>query len=342
MPKQVMVTGVRRVECVDIPALPEPGEGQIKVQTLYSGISAGTEMHAFRNADRDTRQYDNDRRLFLERNAPLGYPRKTGYENVGKVLSVGPGVPSLSPGDIVFGYANHVTEYVRPTTRIYKLPAGLEPKQGVFTALLGVAYNAILDARILLGETVAVFGMGVIGQLVIQLARKNGAQQIMAVDLEKSRLEKARLSGADVVLNPRDTPDVALAIRDLTENRGADVVIECSGSTLALQEAIRTACFQGRVIVVSYYMGEAKGLFLGEEFHFNRIRLISSQANGVNPELYPRWDAERKTRQAVARLPEMKLDHLISHEFPIEQAPKAYALLDKAPKETMQVIFTYP
>lgn len=341
MQKQVTFTSVRKAEFLNIPDLPDPREGQVKVRTLYSGISAGTEMHHFRKKDRDTRRYDSERCLFLECEQPLEYPRVTGYENAGTVLKTGGGGEDLKPGDLVFGYVNHVTEYVRSATSVHKLPERIEPKHGIFVALLGVAYNAILDARILLGETVVVFGLGVIGQFLIQLAHKAGAKQVIVVDLENNRLEKAKISGADVVLNPRIIKDVALAVRDYTENRGADVVIESSGSTFALQEAIRTACFQGRVIVVSYYMGAAKGLYLGEEFHFNRIRLISSQANGVNPELHPRWDSDRKIRAALTILPEMKVAHLISHEIPAAEAQKAYDLVDKATSETMQVILTY-
>ncbi|UKI29828.1 MAG: zinc-binding alcohol dehydrogenase [Lentisphaeria bacterium] len=140
-------------------------------------------------------------------------------------------------------------------------------------------------------------------------------------------------------MNPAKIEDVALEIRSLTENRGADVVIEASGSVAALQSAIRTVGFQGRVIVVSFLAGKADALYLGDEFHHNRIRLISSQASGVNPGLYPRWTPERKFKAALAMLPSLKLDHLISHEFTFEQAAEAYRLCDESPDQTMQVIF---
>jgi 2-desacetyl-2-hydroxyethyl bacteriochlorophyllide A dehydrogenase len=315
----------------------------VRIQTLYSGISHGTEMTTYRGTSPFYgKRFDPRARLFLAAETPdWDYPVPSGYENVGQVVELGSDVAGLALDDVVFTYSYHQTRVVADERVAYRLPADLPPEHGLFVALLGVAYNAILDARILLGETVAIFGLGVIGQLLVQLCRLSGAGQIIAVDLIEKRLDHARGLGADVAINPRDAPDVALKARHLTGNRGPDVVIDCTGSAQALNEAIRTAAFQGTVVVVSFLAGEAHGLYLGDEFHHNRIRLVSSQAAGVNPALHPRWDWERKLRAALTILPRLNLDGLITHRFPFDQAARAYDVVDRCPEDTLQVILTY-
>ena len=343
IPKRVVFTGVRKAEYIGAGEIEALNDNEVMVQTLYSGISAGTELTWFRGRNPNLyKKWDPETRLFLKAEAPTqNYPQATGYENIGKVIAKGSRVRTLDVGEVVFSYWNHVSAYKMEERELFKLPKGVEPKHGVFIALGGVAFNGILDARIVPGESVAIFGMGVIGQIAVQLAEIAGAKTVIAVDLESRRLELAAQSGADVLINPRACDDVALKIRGLTGNRGADVVIEVSGAYPALQEAIRTACFQGRVIVVSFYTGEAKGLNLGEEFHVNRIRLISSQASGVNPELHPRWNDERKLQAFLGLFGKLKLSHLITHEFKVEACQMAFDLIDKHPQEAMQVVFVY-
>lgn len=341
MAKQIMFTGVRKVEVVEtFPELPLK-DNEVLVKALYTGISIGTERTIYRGtAPFYNKKFDESLHLFLSsEDCSFKYPLLYGYENIGVVSEIGNKVTKYHKGDIVGSYYPHISEYKCEEGALFMLPKNLEPQNGVFMALTGVAYNAILDAEILLGETVVIFGAGVVGQIIIQLAKLSGAEKVIMVDVSEHRLELAKQSGADLVINPKKTADVALEIRKLTDNRGADVVIEASGAVSALHEAIRTVCFQGRVVVVSFLAGEAKGLYLGDEFHHNRIRLISSQACGVNPFLYPRWTPERKFASALAILPKLKLAHLISHEFSYEQAPEAYALCDEKPDEAMQVIF---
>jgi 2-desacetyl-2-hydroxyethyl bacteriochlorophyllide A dehydrogenase len=342
MTRIMVFTGPRSVGFQDVEdAALKPN--QVRIQTVYTGISRGTEMAVYRGtAPHYVKHLDPATRLFLTTDTPTwSYPVSFGYENVGKAVEIGTEVKDVQLGELLFSHSAHLTHVVVDRTEAYKLAPSLPTEHGLFGALLGVAYNAILDARVLLGETVTIFGMGVIGLLLVQLCRWSGAAQVIAVDPLESRLAHAHRLGADTTLNPRTERDIALSVRELTENRGADVVIECSGYAEALNEAIRTAGFQGSVIVVSYLPGESRGLYLGEEYHHNRVRLISSQAAGVNPELHPRWTSERKLGAALRILPRLNLEGLITHRFPFEQAALAYELLDKAPDKALQVILTY-
>ena len=339
----VVFTGARSIgftEVEDPPLKPN----QVRIKTIYSGISRGTEMAVYRGtAPFYQKRFDPVTRLFLTGEEPdWRYPIPYGYENVGEVIELGAEVTNLRLGDRVFTYSPHQTHVVVDHGGAHRLPPGMKSENGLFLALLGVAYNAILDARILLGETVAIFGMGVVGLLLVQLCRRSGATRVIGVDLLESRLAHARRLGADVALNPSTGSDIALQVRQATENRGADVVIDCTGNAAALNEAIRTVGFQGTVVAVSFLPGEARGLHLGEEFHHNRIRLISSQGVGVNPELHPRWTSKRRLHAALEILPQLGLDGLITHRFPFDQAARAYEMVDQHPEETLQVILTYP
>ena len=134
-----------------------------------------------------------------------------------------------------------------------------------------IALNAVLDADIHVGETVAVFGQGVPGLLCAQLAARNGGD-VAVVDGIRRRLELAQRLGARHAIDfTAERP--AEAIKALTGGRGADVSIEISGAAAALNEAVRATAYSSRVVASGFIQGGADALLLGEEFHHNRIEL---------------------------------------------------------------------
>ena len=222
------------------------------------------------------------------------------------------------------------------------MPAGADAIQGIFSHIGAIALNGVHDGRVRIGETVAVFGLGVLGQIVAQAARQSGAQ-VIAVDLHEARLETARAHGAHITLNARQE-QVAEAIKALTDGRGADVCFEVSGSTLALNEAIRAAAYSARVVAMGFFQGEAQGLVLGEEFHHNRINVVCSQISGTDPELKYRWDKLRLWQSAIRLQAEGLLDlrSLITHTVPFERANELFATLDQTPDQVMQAVIEFP
>jgi threonine dehydrogenase-like Zn-dependent dehydrogenase len=251
---------------------------EVRLRTLYSGISAGTELTAYRESNPYlSKRWDPDRRLFLEGGASLRHPIEGwGYEEIGEVAEVGSEVSEVRPGEVVWGTWGH-----KSTTVVHeswatqrKLPLNLDPMVGIFSRIGAIALNAVLDADVHLGEYVAVFGLGVPGLIATQLARLNGGT-VIAVDGIDKRLELAKSLGAAHAIDfTKENP--AEVIKDLTENRGADVCIEISGSYRALHEAIRSTAYNSKVVSSGFYQGEGIGLSLGEEFHHNRINVISS------------------------------------------------------------------
>ncbi len=344
MGRLVRFTSPRVAEVIDFDDQPV-GAGEVRLDTLYSGISAGTELTAYRGSNPYLNsEWDPARRLFVPGDSTHSYPLDAwGYEEVGRVTAVGDGVDEDLMGKLVWGTWGHRSSIVRPAEWVRQrlMPAGSQPIAGIFAKIGAIALNAILDADIHVGETVVVFGAGVPGQIVSQLARLNGGR-VISVDLMPARRELARRLGASMVLDPA-ADNVAERVRAVTDNRGADVVIEMSGSYHALHEAVRSAAYSSRVVVGGFFQGQATPVRLGEEFHHNRISIVGSQISGVAPALQHRWNELRMSQTALEleRDGHLKLTDLITHSMPAEEAPAAFEMLDASPETALQVVLDY-
>lgn len=346
MGKGVVFTKPRTVEFESYEDLPL-GPHELRVRTLYSGISAGTEMTAYRGSNPYlSKQWDTKHRLFLSSEAPSQpYPLSGwGYEEVGEVIEVHPDVTTLKVGDIVYGTWGHRTHHIlqeeSASQRIK--PEGLDPILAIYSHLGPIALNGILDANIHVGETVAIFGLGVLGQIIAQLAKLNGAR-VYGVDMIEKRLNLSRELGAiEDGFNPRDGSP-AEKIKDLTNGRGADVTIEVTGSAKALHEAVRATAYSARVVALGFFQGEAQGLSLGEEFHHNRISLVCSQISNVDPALSYRWNRIRliHTIMDLQTQGSLNLRPVITHVIPFRQAAQAFQILDETPDQALQIVLDF-
>ena len=223
--------------------MPPPGPGEVRVRAIASALSQGTEMLVYRG------QVPADLPLDLPTLAgSFAFPIKYGYATVGRVVDAGPGVVEPAPGDTVFVHHPHQTVFVVPAGLPIRLPTGLDPLCGLFTANLEATVNVLLDMPLRLGETALVFGQGTVGLLLAQLLRRAGAGQVIGVDPLARRREVARAVGVDVALEPG--PDLPAQVRALTGGRGADVALEASGAGAALQAAIDAVADEGTVMVV--------------------------------------------------------------------------------------------
>ncbi len=331
--RALWLTGTKSVE-IRTEELPALGPDQVRVQSRLSGISHGTEMLVYRG------QAPVDLPLDLPTMAgSFAFPVKYGYAGTGEVEAVGANVESLHPGDLVFTFHPHQDRYVVPATMPVRLPEGTPVEAAVFLANLETAMNVMLDANIRFGETVVIFGQGVVGLLITMLARRSGAAQVIAVDPIAQRREHALESGASAVFSPDG--EFAGRIRNLTGGRGADVAIEVSGAPAALQQAMDCVTTQGTVVVASWYGTKPVSLLLGSAFHRGRLRVISSQVGMIDPALAPRWSYERRRELAVSLLTDLPLAGLITHRIPFSRAAEAYRLVDTQTSEVLQVVLDY-
>jgi threonine dehydrogenase-like Zn-dependent dehydrogenase len=241
----------------------------------------------------------------------------------------------------LYGTWGHRTHHIATAdyARDRLLPEGADPRIGIFSHIGAVALNGVHDAQIRIGDTVAVFGLGVPGQIVVQAGRRSGAT-VIAIDPDEGRRTIALRHGAQVVL---DAAGAAEHIKALTDSRGADACIEVSGAPPALAEAIRAVAYSGRVVAMGFFQGEVAGLRLGEEFHHNRVQLICSQISGVAAEASYRWSKPRLWRTAVELQHERVLDliPLISHVAPFADAPEMFSRLDAGEPGLLQAMLDF-
>jgi 2-desacetyl-2-hydroxyethyl bacteriochlorophyllide A dehydrogenase len=311
---------------------PSPEPGEVRIQTVVSAISHGTEMLVYRG------EVPTDLPLDLPTLAgDYAFPIKYGYASVGRVVDAG--VEHLSPGDLVFVHHPHQDAFVIPADLPVRLPEGIDPTIGLFFANLETALNVVLDTPLQLGETALVFGQGVVGLLVTQLLKLAGAGKVLAVEPLKKRRELALEVGADETFEPDE--DLRGPILAATAGRGADVAVEASSAGAALQAAVGAVATEGTVVVASWYGTRPVTLALGGHFHRGRVRLRSSQVGRIDPELGPRWDLARRTEAVLGLLPRLRLKELVSHQIHFEDAPEAYRLVDESPDEVVQVVLIY-
>jgi threonine dehydrogenase-like Zn-dependent dehydrogenase len=203
----------------------------------------------------------------------------------------------------------------------------------------------------------------------VQLARAAGADFVIAVDPIKSRRKLAMKFGADVAIDPRDGDgDAGLAIRRLTSpegwapanveaaagqrliggyserptqegNLGVDVAVEVSGRVQALHQAIRATRFGGTVCVVSFYGGDSTALRLGEEFHINRLQLVSVRAETLPMRDAPAWNLDRVVHVSLDWLTtgRLRADGIVTPIVPFEESVEAYRAIDERPHESIKL-----
>ena len=313
---------------------PAPGPGDVRVRTISSAISGGTEMLVYRGEAPEGMPLDLPTLA-----GGYGLPIKYGYAAVGYVLDTGSHVQRLSPGDPVFVHHPHQDFFTVPAHMPVRLPEGLDPRLGVYCANLETALNIVHDPPLRLGETALVFGQGVVGLLVTQLLKLSGAGAVLVVDPLERRRKLALAVGADAAFEPGE--GLEERFWEATGGRGADVAVEASGAGPALQAAIDGVAEEGTVVVASWYGAKPVSLSLGGHFHRGRVRLRSSQVGRLAPESGPRWDRDRRMEAVLNLLSRLRLEEMISHRISFHRAPEAYRLLDERPGEAVQVVLTY-
>lgn len=343
MSTEFVVTAPKKIEfrSYEEPAL-QPDE--VRVRSIVSGIKSGTELALYSGETPFlNQQFDPSLRLFRPASGKGLYPCNLGSWLVGVVVETGSAVRKFKAGDRVHGGLAHRPTNVCKEEVLYPLKAGVTSETALFTDPAIFALQAVHDAQIKVGDAVAVFGMGALGLLAVQIARMNGAEQVFAVDVLPSRLELARQLGADEALDA-SAVDAGLEIKQRTGGRGVDVAIEISGAYSALQAAIRAVHPGGLLVTASYFKGSGHQLSLGAEWHHNRLTLISSMPVwGMPHRSYPMWDLKRIESTALRLLESGRLvvEPFIGKRFPYTQAAEAYRFIDERPGDAVKVLLDY-
>jgi threonine dehydrogenase-like Zn-dependent dehydrogenase len=348
MPHELLLTEPRSIRLSPYDEQPV-AQDQVRAEAIVSGVSHGTELALYRGVSPfDGKRFDTDLRLFVADDGATTYPMRLGYEWVGTVREVGADVHALDVGDLVHLALPHretqtVTIDDEPSAPWTVLPKGVDPERAALLQSSTIALQAIHDARLKLGDTVAVFGLGAFGLLAVQLARLSGAAWIAGVDPIGARRELAHGLGADTVLDP-SACDAGREIKVAAGRSGVDVAIELSGRYAALHQAMRSARLAGTVVAAGFYTGgPGDELLLGEEWHHNRLTLVGSMSGWGAPHREPGWDRRRLRATALDLLVSgrLEVDALMTHRIPFARAAEAYELIDRKPDETIRVMLTY-
>ncbi|MFE5031705.1 zinc-dependent alcohol dehydrogenase [Streptomyces sp. NPDC056683] len=283
-------------------ALAEPGEGEVLVRALYSGVSRGTETLVFRGGVPESQQ-DVMRAPFQEGDFPG--PVKYGYLSVG-VVEQG---PEELVGRTVFCLYPHQTRYVVPVSAVTVVPERVPPARAVLAGTVETAVNALWDAAPLLGDRIAVIGGGMVGCSVAALLARFPGVRLQLVDADPARAKTAEALGVDFA-----APGDALG--------ECDLVVHASATEQGLTRALELLAPEGTVLDLSWYGDRRIALPLGEAFHSRRLTVRSSQVGTVSPAARAgRTYADRLTL-ALDLLADPALDALITGESAFEELPE--------------------
>ena len=342
--RRLVFRAPRVVEVEDVP-MPQPGPGQALVRCEWGLISTGTEMTAY------TGDFPQPVSAWA---AYVRYPFRPGYSLVGTVEATGPGC-ALEPGQRIVSEATHASHFLvdapagapaagaagrHPTANGIVCPDGVDPADATFHTLGRIVVNGLRLSRVQFGECAAVVGCGLLGQLAIRILRLAGALPVVAVDLAPARLDQARHSGADELLQP-GSGDSARQLEDRNGGRLADVVIDVTGAPASFPLATRLARDLGRVVVLGSPRGPVT-VDLHDDVHTRGLQVIGAHASTTPRAETPHtpWTMRRNTEYCLTliRAGRLQVRDLVSHRFPLSRAAEAYAMLDQDRTQAMGVL----
>jgi predicted dehydrogenase/threonine dehydrogenase-like Zn-dependent dehydrogenase len=365
--KQVLRKGLKEI-IVDTVPDPVVLPHHLLIRPAYSLISSGTETASIHQEGIWKEIAENPSHLrkvlnvmkttgplrtFAEVRAKFSDYAVLGYSGAGVVAGKHSSVTDIEVGDrVAYGGegTGHGEMVLTGRNLVARLPESVSCREACFATLGSIAMNTTRMAQIALGDIVAVIGMGLVGQLVAQLAKLQGAR-VVAIDLKPDRVELACRLGAD-----HGTADLPLrdSILAITGGRGADCVIVAAASQSAApaRQALSICRDRGRIVIVG-----AVGLeFPWQEMYLKEIQLFMARAYGPGsydpayekqgrdyPIAYVRWTENRNMEEFLRLLAAKRIavEPLVTHQFDLEEAPGAYQTILDGQSGSLAVLLRY-
>lgn len=360
------------VKVVDVP-IPSIESGEVLVHNKFSLISGGTELHLIKLGKKSLIAKAKARpdlaHLFFNRVKRDGFltaykqamsrldkPEALGYSSSGEIIAVGSNVKDLKIGDRVAcggaGFASHAEIVAIPRNLCVKLSNNVDCRDASFTTVGSIAMQGIRNADVKIGENVVVIGLGLIGQLTVQLLKIAGCQ-VFGVDLDEEKINLALTLGADKALLS-NLDNLENKIMEFFEGNGADAVIitAATHSNDPVNLAGNIARDKAKIVIVGNV-----GMDIPREIYYKKeLNVIVSRSYGPGrydrnyenksidyPIGYVRWTENRNMQAFIKILDEKKLrlDELISHKFMIDDAERAYELIMEK-KPYLGILLEYP
>ncbi len=316
----VLVPGQNQVqlatETIDPAAL---GEDQILIDTDWTFISAGTELANYTGVEPQVWQAGTW----------CHYPWRSGYANVGTVVDKGSGVTRAQIGDRVFTYARHEKYALYTQSQLVcPVPADLPLDIVAASRMAGVAATAILVTTLHGTPTVAVFGLGIVGNLAAQMFRARGCR-VIGVDPIRHRRDLAARTGTSITLGG-SPEEVQAQIMDLTDGQGAPIAMDAVGHSAVCLQALAATSRFGQLVILGTPRAPVAGNltdFLGD-VHYRSIRVLG--ALEWQYPMYPAINADisQYEKQHMIfdwiREGRIQLEPLISHRMQPREIEQAY------------------
>jgi threonine dehydrogenase-like Zn-dependent dehydrogenase len=343
-----------------------PEDGQFRVDTVYSGLSAGTELTFVKGTNPYLRaSWDAECGVFVEGEPGRRYPVESmGYMEVGRVVETR--TPAVAVGDLAalnYGHrSGHVVDPAKSVVTV--LPPDLDPLLGIYVGQMGpICANGLLHAAAELAGTepadpgavqlsdgvrdrrVLVVGGGVVGLLTGLFALVGGAAQVALADPDPQRLAAAEGLGLTPVRDDGGEQVWRWCTshwRSGPADSGADLVFQCRGRSSALATALRSLRPQGTVVDLAFYEGGSADLRLGEEFHHKALTVRCAQIGRVPRGLGPAWDRRRLCDEALALVVghgDAVRRHVITDVVPFDEGAGVMSELAERRRSTIQAVF---
>ncbi|MEK6793407.1 MAG: zinc-binding alcohol dehydrogenase [Spirochaetota bacterium] len=315
MPKRLALIGDHVCDWLSYGDTPI-GTHDVRIATEYASGKYGTWAALMDASTFGGERFDIDRRMFVasesdaspatvSREKPISF----GTSTVGVVSEIGSGVKSVRVGERVFAINADIRETNTMNAAYVHALGDLSPTLALCAEPAYVSFHCVRESNVRFGETVLVVGLGALGLIAVAMAHESGAERVIAVDMSSGRRRMAESLGADISFDPREG-DTAARVHDILGGTGVDVAIELSGASAGLATAIRSCRVGGTVCAAGFYRTDAHGVFLGREFHHNRLTMIVPHGCGFGhpPRDIPRWDERRAVAAILSMMRQGKLN----------------------------------
>ena len=306
-----------------------PGPGEALVKCDYSGVSVGTETA----------------NLLGLPNTHGKFPWHPGYSSSGHVMSVGDGVTDLEPGArVLVTWSGHRSHYIKPARQLVRVPDDVEQLDAAFAHIASFPLLGVRKLRLEIGESVMVIGMGILGSFACQIARLSGAIPVVVSDLSPKRRALALKLGCDHAISPTEC-DIAERVKELTDGRGVNGIVEVTGKSVALQQALDCVAEQGRISLLGCTRVSDTPIDYYRYVHRRGVSLIGAHTHS-RPKVESRPGAwtERDDYATFFRLVAAGRLHvrpIVSEVVSAGKAPELYTRLIEEPDPPAGVAFDW-
>jgi len=336
--------------------IPEVDENSMLVRTTKTLISAGTELTVLNGkfsrdskwaayaCDNSFSNLPKNKKGPSSKQSVPGFPFVPGYNNVGTVIDVGKKVDKEWIGKKVASYSAHSAYVLVTPDDVRTIPEGISDEDAVFFTHAEITMNGVRRGKISWGEAVAVYGLGLLGQLAARFCHLAGARPVIGVDIAENRISLLPSKPGFEGKNPKKA-DIVSEIKKITRGRMTDTVIEITGNPDIIPEEFNILRNQGRLVMLSSPHGATRDFDFHDFCNAPSFEIIGAHNSSHPPISTPcnQWTQKRHAELFFDLVVsgEIDLKPLISHHASYSDAPDLYKMLLEDSSDTMGVILDW-